>query len=55
MGNTSLNKDPHAKIFVSLKKNLCYAGEMMKGIIHINCIEDRLVYRSIRLNIYCVE
>ena len=49
MGNNSLNADPHAKIFVTLEKSIHYAGEMVRGSVHLICKEDRPQYRYICL------
>ena len=49
MGNSPLNADPHARIFITLKKPIHYAGEMVRGSVHLICTEDRPQYRYICL------
>lgn len=49
MGNNPLNADPHARIFITLKKSIHYAGEMVRGSVHLICTQDRPQYRYICL------
>ena len=51
MGATNLNKDPNTRIFVTLKNRVHYAGQMVEGAVHINCIEDRPIYQFVNLRI----
>ena len=55
MGNNPLNSDPHARIFITLNKPIHYAGEMVKGSVHLVIKEDRPQYRYICLIIDGLE
>jgi hypothetical protein len=47
MGN-DLNKDKDVQVYLALDKSMTYAGEIVTGAVHINCIKDRQ-YRTLDL------
>jgi hypothetical protein len=44
----ALNSDKAVRIFVTLGKRVYYAGEMVEGAVHLNCLEER-PYRSVSI------
>jgi len=52
---SSLNKDPHAKIFITLDKRVNFAGSMVTGAAHIVCTENRPIYQHLNLRIQGYE
>ena len=55
MGQTNLNKDPNARIFLTLKNRIHFAGQMVEGAVHIQCLEDCPVYNFINLRMLGLE
>jgi hypothetical protein len=45
---SSINGDKDAKLFVTLRKRVYYAGEMVEGAVHLNCSAERY-YRFLNL------
>ena len=35
---SDLNKDKSARLFLTLNKRVYYAGEMVEGSVHLNCL-----------------
>lgn len=40
MGQTQ-NKDPNILLYISLNKRMHYAGEVVEGIVHVDCKANR--------------
>ena len=45
---SNLNKDKSARVYITLQKRVYFAGEMIEGSVHLDCLENR-PYRSLML------
>ena len=47
---SSLNNDKNLQVYMTLTKRVYYAGEIVYGTVHLNCLNDR-PYHSLFIRI----